>query len=169
VEHTGEDDDESITEKDLGYNYYNTSIKSGIVLGVALELVVVTLSGYAAIYFEKAIKNDPFNIWERNFQLGFYSILMYTVLILSDNSGKPFSNWTTMAYILSVLGAAGGLLVALSIKYGDSVLKTLAISGSIIHANIVDHIFLGGPLDEHMFLSAIIVVIAVLNYNFDAS
>ena len=167
-EHTGEDDDESFTEKNLGYNYYNTSIKSGIVLGVTLELVVVTLSGYAAIYFEKAIKNDPFNIWERNFQLGFYSILMYTVLILSDNSDKPFSNWTTMAHILSVLGAAGGLLVALSIKYGDSVLKTLAISGSIIYANIVDHIFLGGPLDEHMFLSAIIVVIAVLNYNFDA-
>ena len=161
-----DNDDDPMIEKSVGYS---TSGKSGIVLGVTLELIIVILSGFACIYFEKAIKHDPFNIWERNFQLGFYSILIYAFLILSDNNGMPFSNWTAMAYILSVLGAFGGLLVALSIKYGDSVLKTLAISGSIIYANIVDHIFLGGPLDPQMLLSAIIVVIAVLNYNFDAS
>lgn len=88
---------------------------SGIVLGIAAEIVVVTLSGFASIYFEKAIKNDPFDIWERNFQLGVYSILMYTTLIFSESSGndgnKPFSNWTPLAFSLSFLGATGGLLV----------------------------------------------------------
>lgn len=158
-------DDGTMIEESLDHF---TSNKSGVGLGVILELIVVTLSGYASIYFEKAIKSDPFTIWERNFQLGFYSILIYMSLILFAND-KPFSNWTTMAYILSVLGATGGLLVALSIKYGDSVLKTLAISGSIIYANIVDHICFGGPLNQQMVLSAIVVVIAVLNYNFDAS
>jgi hypothetical protein len=49
------------------------------------------------------------------------------------------------------------------------VLKTLAISGSIIYASIVDHITLGGPMNESMGLSIIVVVIAILNYNFDAS
>lgn len=91
-----------------------------LVLGVTAEIVVVTLSGYASIYFEKAIKHDPFDIWERNFQLGFYSILMYTTLISFDEHNMPFSNWTPVAVVLSFLGAAGGLLVALSIKYGDS-------------------------------------------------
>ena len=90
-----------------------------LVLGVTAEIVVVTLSGYASIYFEKAIKHDPFDIWERNFQLGFYSILMYTTLISFEHN-VPFSNWTPVAVVLSFLGAAGGLLVALSIKYGDS-------------------------------------------------
>lgn len=161
-----DNDDDPMIEESLGYF---TSEKSGIVLGVTLELIIVVLSGFACIYFEKAIKSDPFSIWERNFQLGFYSILIYAFLILSDKNGRPFSNWSAMAYILSVLGAFGGLLVALSIRYGDSVLKTLAISGSIIYANIVDHIFLGGPLDQQMLLSAIIVVIAILNYQFDAS
>lgn len=49
------------------------------------------------------------------------------------------------------------------------VLKTLAISGSIIYASIVDHITLGGPMNESMGLSIIVVVIAILNYNFDAT
>ena len=58
---------------------------------------------------------------------------------------------------------------ALSIKYGDSVLKTLAISGSIIYSSVVDHLFLGGLFNEQMVLAAAVVVIAVLNYNFDAT
>ena len=45
-------------------------------LGIAAEIIVVSLSGFASIYFESAIKRDPYDIWERNFQLGFYSILM---------------------------------------------------------------------------------------------
>jgi len=158
-------DDGTMIEESLGHFASN---KSGVGLGVILVLIVVTLSGYASIYFEKVIKSDPFTIWERNFQLGFYSILIYMTLIFFVNE-KPYSNWTPMASILSVLGATGGLLVALSIKYGDSVLKTLAISGSIIYANIVDHICFGGPLNQQMGLSAIVVVIAVLNYNFDVS
>jgi len=101
--------------------------------------------------------------------LGLYSILMYVALIIFDTKSVHFSNWTPVALAISFLGAAGGLLVALSIKYGDSVLKTLAISGSIIYASIVDHICLDGPMNEQMGLSAIVVVIAMLNYNFDAT
>ena len=44
---------------------------------------------------------------------------MYTTLISFEHN-IPFSNWTPVAVVLSFLGAAGGLLVALSIKYGDS-------------------------------------------------
>ncbi|KAL3772081.1 hypothetical protein ACHAWU_008103 [Discostella pseudostelligera] len=106
-------DDGTMIEESLGHFASN---KSGVGLGVILVLIVVTLSGYASIYFEKVIKSDPFTIWERNFQLGFYSILIYMTLIFFVNE-KPYSNWTPMASILSVLGATGGLLVALSIKY----------------------------------------------------
>ncbi len=48
-------------------------------------------------------------------------------------------------------------------------MKTLAISGSIIYASVVDHIFLEGLFNGPMILAAIVVVIAVLNYNFDAT
>jgi UDP-sugar transporter A1/2/3 len=156
-----EEDAETITGS-------STPIESAVILGIAAQLLTVTLSGYASIYFEKSIKHDPFDIWERNFQLGFYSILMYTTLIFFE-PGEIFENWTPLAFVVSCLGACGGLLVALSIKYGDSVLKTLAISGSVIYANVVDHIFLGGPMTLSMGLSAVVVVIAVLDYNWDAT
>jgi UDP-sugar transporter A1/2/3 len=158
-----EEDAETITDS-------STSIESesAVILGVAAQLLTVTLSGYASIYFEKSIKHDPFDIWERNFQLGFYSILMYITLIYFE-PGEIFENWTPLAFVVSCLGACGGLLVALSIKYGDSVLKTLAISGSVIYANVVDYIFLGGPMTMSMGLSAVVVVIAVLDYNWDAT
>lgn len=84
---------------------------SGIALGIGAEVIVVTLSGYAAIHFEKAIKDDPFDIWERNFQLGVYSVLIYLGLFFTEGRSKPFSNWTPLACVLSVLGASGGLLI----------------------------------------------------------
>jgi len=147
--------------------------------GCMAQLVAVMLSGFASIYFEKAIKNDVategLDIWARNFQLGFYSILMYGSLLIGnptvhyDSDRIFFAHWTPLACVISLMGACGGLLVALSIKYGDSVLKTLAISGSIIYAAIVDRFFLGGPLNGQMVISASIVVMAIISYTFDAT
>ena len=68
-----------------------------------------------------------------------------------------------------VLAATGGLLVALSIKYGDSVLKTLAISGSIIYAAVIDRALLGGPLTVQMVFAAIVVIVSIVNYTFDTT
>lgn len=75
--------------------------------------------------------------------------------------------WSSVAAIVTVLGAAGGLLVALSIKYGDSILKTLATTAAIILSSVLDHMFLGGPLTNLMVIAGVQVVIAIMNYTFD--
>ena len=171
-------------------------MRGDVLAGCAAELAVVTISGFAAIYFEVAIKqhgdgnadgSSGTNIWGRNFQLGFYSVIMYllfrglegTGTTHDDNAaegewrrGGPFfrpffDDWSPLAVILSCSAACGGLLVALSIKYGDSVLKTLAVSGSILFASIVDHYLLGGPLTGQMGVAAVVTVIAIVNYAFD--
>eukprot|EP00546_Thalassionema_frauenfeldii_P002840 CAMPEP_0178933512 /NCGR_PEP_ID=MMETSP0786-20121207/23305_1 /TAXON_ID=186022 /ORGANISM="Thalassionema frauenfeldii, Strain CCMP 1798" /LENGTH=106 /DNA_ID=CAMNT_0020611105 /DNA_START=531 /DNA_END=849 /DNA_ORIENTATION=- len=74
-----------------------------------------------------------------------------------------------MTQRISGNAAVGGLLVALSIKYAGSVLKTLAISISIIYAALVDHVFMNGPLNMQMILSAIIIIVSITNYTFDAT
>ena len=172
-----------------------------VLAGCAAELLVVTISGFAAIYFEVAIKQsgtgdgggDGTNIWGRNFQLGFYSVIMYLLFRGlertaqdADNDeedierekgaqrGSPFFrpffvNWSPLTVVLSCSAACGGLLVALSIKYGDSVLKTLAVSGSILFASVVDHYLLGGPLTGQMGVAAVVTIIAIVNYAFDDS
>lgn len=164
------------TEADAILADHALAVSSGVILGCLAELVVVTLSGFGSIYFEAAIKNDPLDIWERNFQLGLYSILLYLFMIVmydnpTDGGGgaRFFANWTPLAAVLSFLGATGGLLVALSIKYGDSVLKTLAVSGGIIYASVVDRVMLDGPLNGQMSISAIIVIISIINYTFDST
>lgn len=145
-----------------------------IIMGCLAEFVVIILSGYASVYFEKSIKSDKasegLDIWARNFQLGFHSIFIYAILIvIYPQEGAYFTQWTSLALILSILGAAGGLLVALSIKYSDSVVKTLAITGSILYSSIVDKFALDGPLTGQMVISAVIVILSVITYTFDAT
>ena len=148
-------------------------------VGITLALLAVTISGFCAIYFERVIKftekkegREFLGIWERNFQLACWSIPSYLIVIFLNKppeSESHFSSWTPLAVVLSLFGCSGGLLVALSIKYGDSVLKTLAISGSIVYAALVDHCVLGGPLTAEMAVAAVVVVIAVFNYTFDTT
>ena len=143
------------------------------VLGTIAVLVEVTLSGFASIYFEKVIKTDPLKlgIWERNFQLALGSFPIYIMFIVADGGGEAgfFGGWSLLAVLLSALGAAGGLLVALSIKYGDSILKTLATTGAIVLTGILDHVLLGGPLTPSMIIAGLQVIIAICNYSFDAT
>lgn len=144
-----------------------------VFLGTAAVLIEVTLSGFASIYFEKVIKTDPeqLGIWERNFQLAFGSFPIYILFILYDEGGSAgyFGGWSIVAVVLTLLGAAGGMLVALSIKYGDSILKTLATTGAIVLSSALDHFLLGGPLTAIMCIAGVQVIISICNYTFDTS
>lgn len=142
-------------------------------LGSAAVLTEVTLSGFASIYFEKIIKTSTqsmqLNIWERNFQLALGSFPVYLAFILHNGGGKVgyFGGWSPITLLLAFLGAAGGLLVALSIKYGDAILKTLATTGAIVLSSLLDHRFLGGPLTATMILAGCVVVTSIFDYTFD--
>lgn len=152
--------------------FVSNTNRTDFVAGLMASLLVITISGFASCYFEYTIKNDPTDIWERNFQLGFHSIFVYLLLAITssrEDGGGIFCDWTPLASVLSLFGAVGGLLVALSIKYAGSVLKTLAISISIIYAALVDHVFMNGPLNMQMILSAIIIIVSITNYTFDAT
>jgi UDP-sugar transporter A1/2/3 len=142
-------------------------------VGTVAVLIEVTLSGFASIYFEKVIKSDPeqLGIWERNFQLALGSFPIYIMFIVSNRGEEAgyFGGWSTVAWVLALLGAAGGLLVAMSIKYGDSILKTLATTGAIILSSVLDHLFLGGPLTPVMCIAGTQVIIAICNYTFDST
>ena len=153
----------------------NSNLPEGgnVFLGTMAVLIEVTLSGFASIYFEKVIKTDPeqLGIWERNYQLAFGSIPIYLMFILWDGGGTVGygGGWSVVAGVLAFLGAAGGMLVALSIKHGDSILKTLATTGAIVLSATLDHFMLGGPLTSIMCIAGVQVIISICNYTFDAS
>ena len=148
----------------------SSSSSSGTIIGLAAVLTEVTLSGFASIYFEKVIKTDPLqlSIWERNFQLALGSVPVYVAFILT--SGDSFlRGWSFLAALVATLGAAGGLLVALSIKYGDAILKTLATTAAIVLSSVLDAAFLGGKLTPVSMISCLQVIVAICNYTLDAT
>ena len=141
--------------------------KARPLFGLFTQSIEVTLSGFASIYFEKVIKvGKKHSVWERNFQLALASIPVHTAFILYNGGGDAGfgGGWSLTAVFVSLLGAAGGLLVALSIKYGDAILKTLATTGSIVISSVLDHFALGGPLTGFMAIAGGQVVIAICNY-----
>eukprot|EP00602_Paraphysomonas_sp_CaronLab_P007772 CAMPEP_0185028504 /NCGR_PEP_ID=MMETSP1103-20130426/14241_1 /TAXON_ID=36769 /ORGANISM="Paraphysomonas bandaiensis, Strain Caron Lab Isolate" /LENGTH=342 /DNA_ID=CAMNT_0027562931 /DNA_START=55 /DNA_END=1083 /DNA_ORIENTATION=+ len=143
------------------------------VVGYGAVLMEVVLSGFASIYFEKVVKSttEVVTIWERNFQLSIYSILIYGGLLqfqdLPAGSAGSWSGWNMITFVVAALGALGGLLVAASLKYADSILKTLATAGAIIIATFCGHFLLGSPLTHDVVLGACVTIIAILNYTKD--
>lgn len=144
-----------------------------VALGYSAVLSEVVLSGFASIYFEKIVKSttEIITIWERNFQLSVYSIGMYSLFILLERSPRrnAWDNWSSLTVIVATLGAAGGILVAATLKYADAILKTLATAGSIVISTVLGHFLLAGPLDIVMALGAIAVIMSIFNYTMDTS
>ncbi len=165
---------EPVWIKDDTFEINSASSTAGnFMLGVSAVIAEVTLSGFASIYFERVIKTDvlgqKLNIWDRNFQLALGSFPVYMAFIVADGGGEAgyLGGWSMVTVCLAFLGAAGGLLVALSIKYGDSILKTLATTGAIVLSSLLDHFLLEGPMTAVMVLSGVVVVMAICDYSFD--
>jgi UDP-sugar transporter A1/2/3 len=70
------------------------------IIGYCAVLTEVALSGFASIYFEKVVKStsEVVTIWERNFQLGMYSIIMYAGIIIYESNGSVGSENTRVAW-----------------------------------------------------------------------
>ena len=91
-----------------------------------------------------------------------------------DQSSNPtadtfqlFKGWTMLAWVIAFVQAGGGLLVAATLKYADSILKTLATSGSIVMSAVLGYLLLGGQLDIFIVIGCISTILAIINYTFD--
>lgn len=72
-----------------------------------------------------------------------------------------------LAWVIAFVQAGGGLLVAATLKYADSILKTLATSGSIVMSAVLGYLLLGGQLDAFIVIGCITTILAIINYTFD--
>lgn len=143
-------------------------------IGFGAVLTEVMLSGFASIYFEKVVKSttEVVTIWERNFQLGLYSMAMYGGIMMYDGMSSErvaWSNWSLLTLSVSVFGAVGGLLVAATLKYADSILKTMAASGAIVLSTVLGYMLLDGPMGLVTCIGGAAVIVAICNFTFDST
>ena len=66
--------------------------------------------------------------------------------------------------LLVLLGGGGGLLVALTLKYADAVVKTLATSLSIVMVSYANWSMLDGVMNHEIVIACATVIIAVVIY-----
>ena len=165
---------EIITEKLVENDIYSVDSTLQTVLGFGAILAMNAISGFSSIYFESMLKTGEkkVTIWERNFQLAFCSIwLLIAVLMYEISAGTQelvfLKGWTINTVLIALIQAGGGLLVAACLKYADSILKTLATSGSIVLSAILGNLLLGGQLDIFIGIGCVCTILAISNYTFE--
>lgn len=137
---------------------------SSYVLGVLAVLTDSALSGFATVYFEKVLKTTVLTVWDRNLQLASWSIAIYLPWALYDQPTQPLYGWSLVTVLLALLGAGGGILVALVIKHADSLAKNLATASSIVITTSASYLMFGGPMSTESVIGCFIVIIAGYTY-----
>jgi len=144
-------------------------------IGLVSVFIACLSSALAGVYFEKVLKKStknefgkerpPVSVWMRNFQLAFFSVVIaigqYTTLS-GDEAEKPFLfGFNSTVWVLCLLQAGGGLLVAAVIKYADNVLKGLATGVSVIVSSACAVILFGTALGVQFLAGAFIILASV--------
>jgi solute carrier family 35 (UDP-sugar transporter), member A1/2/3 len=165
-------DDEITSASAISSKPVNMDYMIDTMLGVGAILIIVTISGFSAIYFEAILKaeNEKITIWERNYQLALFSSIFLVLIIVWDMSDEEtqdlvfFKGWTINTVLIALIQASGGLLVAATLKYADAILKVLATAGSIVFSSTLGYAFLGGSFDVFVVLGSLSTILAIANY-----
>lgn len=140
------------------------------VIGVGSALIACCLSGFAGVYFEKILKGADVSIWMRNIQLSFMSVPLGFVVCFSKDWNKISDDGFFFGYDLFIvylvfLQAAGGLIVAMVVKYADNILKGFATSLAIIIACVFSMYFFDFTISIQFVVGTIFVMLSVFLYS----
>lgn len=110
--------------------------------GLAAVLVACALSGLAGVTFEKILKDSKpaksTSLWVRSCQLSFWSLFPSLFIGVLWKDGEIiaktgfFAGYNWIVWTAIMFQAAGGVIVALVIKYADNIAKNFATSISIL-------------------------------------
>jgi len=139
-------------------------------LGIGLLLAAALCSSLAAVAFEKLLKGSTADMWTRNLQLAFFSLLCSILpLMLSPDLPKIWENGFFYGYIgwtwaCIAMNGWGGLLIGAVIKYADAILKDMAIGASICVSAFGSVLLFGAELSPNTLSGIFLVSWAVPLY-----
>lgn len=141
------------------------------IVGMSAALVACCLSGFAGVYFEKILKGAEISIWMRNIQLSFVSIPLGFIVCFATDWDKIIANGFFFGYDLYIvyligLQAAGGLIVAMVVKYADNILKGFATSLAIVVACIFSMYFFDFTISVQFVVGTLLVMCSIFLYSY---
>ena len=98
---------------------------------LAASLVAAGLSGFAGVYLELMFTRGSTTIWMRNVQLAIFTLPLQTLTVYQTDRahiaahGALHGFWPSTWAVVAIQ-VAGGLIVAIVIKYAGNILKTFA-------------------------------------------
>ena len=133
-------------------------------LGFLAVFSAAISSGFSGVYLETILKGVQTTLWIRNIQLSVFSIVLGLVTVYFSTEDYQsvvdngfFYGYTSVVWTTILLQAAGGLLVAVVVKYADNIIKGFAASFSMITSCIIS-IFLFDFKPSFMFLGGAVLV-----------
>lgn len=138
------------------------------VLGFSAALAACFISGFAGIYFEKVLKESDISVWMRNVQLSLLSLPfgMATYLINEGSMSHLLKGFDGFVWYLVLLQAAGGLIVAVVVKYADNILKGFATSVAIIISCVASIFIFDFVLTIQFAAGTILVIGSIFLYGY---
>lgn len=142
-------------------------------IGLAAAVLSCLLSGSAGVYFEKILKSKDSlrtSVWVRNVQLSFYSLwpVLFLGVLFKDGehlaSKGFFAGYNWIVFLLVLLQSVGGILVALSLKYGDSEARSFTTSAASVIIIVVSALLLEFPTHLSFLLGTLVTLAAAFIY-----
>ncbi|XP_065197928.1 UDP-N-acetylglucosamine transporter-like [Sycon ciliatum] len=138
--------------------------RGNAVIGLIASLLACCSSGFAGVYFEKIVKRTAPSLWLRNFQLAMFSVILGLVGVIGKDynavlQGGFFQGYSSIVWIAIALQALGGMIVAAVIKYADNILKSFAVSASMILSTILSYLFLCDLSLTAFFVAGLVIVL----------
>ncbi len=140
-------------------------------LGFAAVLAAATTSGFSGVYFEKILKNSSSSLWVRNLQMGVSSILsgLFGIYLSGElplvMEHGFFAGYNWIVWMVILLQAVGGLIVAVVVKYADNILKGFASSFSMITSCLLSYFFFDFQPNYKFVLGALFVNVSMIMYS----
>ena len=133
-------------------------------IGFAAVFARSTLSGFAGVWFEKALKGKKVSIYLRNIQLSLFSLVpgfLVAVCIMDGAAIREngfFQGYTAWTWASILFESCGGLLVAVVVKYADSILKVIATTIAFIISSAASVHLFGTHIGFYFILGSCLVL-----------
>lgn len=140
------------------------------VKGFICVMTAACTSGFAGVYFEMLLKSSRTSLWIRNIQMGIPSILLALLGVIITDRAKVasrgfFQGYNSIVVGVIVLQAAGGLVVAVVVKYADNIKKSFAAALSIVTSCFFSMILFRFRPNGTFMLGLLLVCVSVSMYS----
>lgn len=155
----------SIENKETG-----ASTDQNQLLGLIAVFSSCATSGAAGVYFEKMLKSrQEISVYMRNCQLSVWSILLGLIPVCKDyetiQKNGFFAGYNAVVVGVILCQAGTGLIVALVMKYADTILKGFATSVAVVVATVLSMFIWNSRVDSWFVVGAAMVMWAVRLYS----